>query len=78
MRLDGRQVYFLTGTYIARSPAQMPSVKPQTQAGKLISSASSQVGITLIYDPAYRRLEYPMGDIPRERGVCTDVVVRKI
>ena len=43
---------------------------------KLIDAARSQIGETTIYDPAYKRLDYPMGDVPKERGVCTDVVVR--
>jgi uncharacterized protein YijF (DUF1287 family) len=29
-----------------------------------------------IYDPSYRRISYPMGDVPDDRGVCTDVVIR--
>lgn len=41
-------------------------------------SAQRQVGRTIIYDPAYVRLAYPMGDIPLERGVCTDVVIRAL
>lgn len=28
------------------------------------------------YDPAYFRLDYPNGDVPADRGVCTDVVIR--
>lgn len=28
------------------------------------------------YDPAYVRIAYPNGDVPADRGVCTDVVVR--
>lgn len=43
---------------------------------KLIEAASWQIGKTLEYDPAYVALEYPMGDIPLEKGVCTDVVIR--
>ena len=35
-----------------------------------------QIGVTTIYDPAYVKLDYPGGDVPRDRGVCTDVVVR--
>lgn len=31
---------------------------------------------TLYYDPSYVRIDYPGGDVPLERGVCTDVVVR--
>jgi len=43
---------------------------------KLIAAAESQIGVTLIYDPAYADLTFPNGDIARERGVCTDVIVR--
>lgn len=30
----------------------------------------------VIYDPAYVVLKYPMGDVPANKGVCTDVVIR--
>ena len=30
----------------------------------------------VIYDPAYYSIDYPNGDIPNNRGVCTDVVIR--
>jgi len=49
---------------------------PQPWAAKLISAAESQIGVTLVYDPAYVGLGFPNGDVPRERGVCTDVIVR--
>lgn len=42
----------------------------------LVAAARAQVGETLIYDPAYQSIAYPMGDVPRERGVCSDVVIR--
>jgi uncharacterized protein YijF (DUF1287 family) len=42
----------------------------------LVRAARGQVGVTLRYDPAYTRLAYPNGDVPTERGVCTDVVIR--
>jgi uncharacterized protein len=29
-----------------------------------------------IYDPAYVKLAYPMGDVADDRGVCTDTVIR--
>jgi uncharacterized protein YijF (DUF1287 family) len=44
----------------------------------LVSAARAQVGETLIYDPGYQRLDYPMGDVPRGRGVCSDVVIRSL
>ncbi len=43
---------------------------------KLVSAAKAQVGRTVLYDPAYVRLAYPGGDVPADRGVCTDVVIR--
>jgi uncharacterized protein YijF (DUF1287 family) len=29
-----------------------------------------------IYDPAYVKLAYPMGDVPDDRGVCADTIIR--
>lgn len=28
------------------------------------------------YDPSYFSIDYPNGDVPSDRGVCTDVVIR--
>lgn len=48
-------------------------------AGRDIARAArQQVGKTTIYDPAYVGLSYPGGDVPIERGVCTDVVIRAL
>jgi uncharacterized protein YijF (DUF1287 family) len=46
------------------------------KAGKLIAAARAQIGVTVRYDSAYTALAFPGGDVPRERGVCTDVLVR--
>lgn len=43
---------------------------------RIAVGARRQVGVTRIYDPSYWRLRYPGGDLPLERGVCADVVVR--
>jgi uncharacterized protein YijF (DUF1287 family) len=43
---------------------------------RIADAAAAQVGVTTAYDPAYVRLRYPGGDVPRDRGVCSDVVVR--
>ncbi len=40
--------------------------------------ARQQIGVTLEYDPAYVVLPYPGGDVPQDRGVCTDVVIRAL
>lgn len=43
---------------------------------KLALAAKRQIGVTRGYDPAYVRLAYPGGDLPRKTGVCADVIVR--
>ena len=43
---------------------------------RLVAAARAQVGVTVIYDPTYRPLAYPGGDVPLDRGVCTDVLIR--
>ena len=45
-------------------------------AARLSKAARKQIGVTRSYDAAYVRLSYPMGDIDRSTGVCTDVVIR--
>lgn len=45
-------------------------------AEKLVRDARSQIGVTVNYDPAYRKLDYPLGDVNIQTGVCTDVVIR--
>lgn len=45
-------------------------------AARLVSAAEEQTAYTKSYDPAYRRIPYPNGDVPRETGVCSDVVIR--
>jgi uncharacterized protein YijF (DUF1287 family) len=42
----------------------------------LVEAARTQIGKTVVYDPGYRAIDYPGGDIPFDRGVCTDVVIR--
>ena len=43
---------------------------------KIAAAAQKQIGVTVTYDPAYVSLKYPDGDVPRDRGVCTDVLIR--
>lgn len=54
------------------------SQETEPSASKIVNSAKAQIGKTLSYDPAYRSMSYPMGDIPIEKGVCTDVVIRAL
>lgn len=45
---------------------------------KIVASARKQIGVTVSYDPAYQILDYPGGDVPKDRGVCTDVLIRAV
>ncbi|MEL1265593.1 DUF1287 domain-containing protein [Pseudoxanthomonas putridarboris] len=44
----------------------------------LVAAARRQIGVVRHYDPAYFSLAYPGGDVPADRGVCTDVVIRTL
>lgn len=52
------------------------AVNPISSGDKLALDAKKQIGVTISYDPTYRKLDFPRGDVPQETGVCTDVVVR--
>lgn len=58
----------------ALAPAWASAIDPQ----RLVLDARDQIGVTLGYDPVYRQLDYPGGDVPASTGVCTDVVIRAL
>ena len=43
---------------------------------ELVAAARQQTQSDVTYDGAYTRIRYPMGDVPANKGVCTDVVIR--
>jgi hypothetical protein len=43
---------------------------------KLAASAVELTEQKVAYDPSYRRIAYPNGDVLTDKGVCTDVVIR--
>ncbi len=43
---------------------------------KLSDASISLTHDRVIYDGSYFSIDYPNGDIPADRGVCTDVVIR--
>lgn len=48
----------------------------QSFASRLADSAMTLTKQSVVYDPSYFSISYPMGDVPEDRGVCTDVVIR--
>lgn len=51
-------------------------VKTKDFYGKLSDAAISIVNPSIEYDPTYFTISYPNGDVPKDKGVCTDVVIR--
>ncbi len=45
-------------------------------AEKLAQAAFSLTNQKVEYDPTYFSINYPGGDVPADKGVCTDVVIR--
>jgi uncharacterized protein len=58
------------------SPAMASAQEPAPQVTHLLRSAYEQVGRTVSYDPTYQSIGFPGGDVPFDRGVCTDVIIR--
>ncbi len=53
--------------------AQQP---PEEFPSRLVAAAMERLSCEVTYDGAYRRIDYPGGDVPDEIGVCTDLVLR--
>lgn len=60
---------------VPTAPEPPPAVLAE-DISALLKATREQIGVTLLYDPAYVRLGYPDGDVPTDRGVCIDVVIR--
>jgi uncharacterized protein len=58
---------------LLETPLRAEPVAPYYE---LIRAARGQIGVTTTYDPAYSVLKFPFGDVPRQKGVCTDVIIR--
>lgn len=58
--------------------AQSASLPRPLDPTRIVSTAKKQIGVTIEYDPVYRQLAYPGGDVPINTGVCTDVVTRAL
>ena len=43
---------------------------------KLVDAAIARTKMHITYDPTYFSIDYPNGDIPDDKGVCTDLIIR--
>jgi uncharacterized protein YijF (DUF1287 family) len=68
--------------YFLPPPAWQRSVElikcPRTPADRIVNGAKNEVLRGVRYDAAYVQIGYPGGDVPRDRGSCSDVVVRAL
>jgi uncharacterized protein YijF (DUF1287 family) len=67
-----------TATRVNTPPVQSAAQQQRIASPPIVAAARNQIGKTVSYDPAYVGLAYPGGDLPIEKGVCTDVVVRAL
>jgi len=77
--LDRRSLLLGAGASFAlpgctAAPPQSLTATPR--AARLIAAARGQIGVTTRYDAAYSAIPFPDGDVPREKGACTDVIIR--
>ena len=68
---------FITAILCLASCSVHPSDFTRDQR-KTLAATRWQIGKTTSYNPSYKRLKYPKGDVPIEEGVCTDVIVRTL
>lgn len=52
--------------------------EPAPLGARIAAAAVEQTTRPGVYDPAYGPLRYPMGDVPADRGVCSDVIIRAL
>ncbi len=62
--------YIIPLLFLLLSPVQ------DTFSEKLSNAAISLTKDYVHYDGSYRKIPYPNGDVPKNVGVCTDVVIR--
>jgi uncharacterized protein len=60
-------LFFVAGTLLA------PVISFQERLSNAALALTRQY---VKYDPGYYRIDYPNGDVPKGKGVCTDVVIR--
>ena len=52
------------------------TAQQQKRALELAAAALERTKASVRYDPAYVSISYPMGDVPADTGVCSDVIIR--
>jgi uncharacterized protein len=75
--LSGTAALIAIPACVPRAAAQLPPPAEDAPfALKVAYGAELRALKNETYDPAYVKLAYPMGDVPDDRGVCSDTVIR--
>src|SRR5687767_10963099 len=68
---------FVSGCHTISQPQATSQPKePLSSVAKIVAAARKQVGTSYTQD--YFKLAYPGGDVPKDRGACTDVIIRAL
>lgn len=73
----GAAVWKLKDMNLGGSPVVL-NPNPRTPAERIVNGAKLEVLNGVGYDSRYYTMTYPNGDVPSDRGACTDVVVRSL
>jgi uncharacterized protein YijF (DUF1287 family) len=65
------QIFLLAFFFIS-----VPFFGQKTFYDSLSRAAIELTKQNVVYDPAYVKIAYPNGDVAKDKGVCTDVVIR--
>jgi len=76
MPIGSAILFFISLITDFSGPAWAQERHSVTWAKDLVNAAIERTHHHVQYDGSYRVLPYPMGDVPDDRGVCTDVVIR--
>ena len=52
------------------------NTQAQSFQSKLVKAAKERTEHVVVYNGSYRKIDYPNGDVPKNIGVCTDVIIR--
>lgn len=67
--------YFAVCCAFAQKPAPISETQQQFLK-RFVAAAVERTSHSVRYDGAYVRIPYPGGDVPADKGVCTDEVIR--
>jgi uncharacterized protein len=79
--VKGRMDKFLIRMILVSVGLILPTaaISANSELGDRIAEAAlARTALSIRYDPSYARIDYPGGDVPADRGVCADVIIRSL